>query len=163
MPKRVGRRTIEHWRDGECIARIEVTDDMIQRSEDGTARTDCGTAMQEKTMRDFTGYDWYTFIRAIAHQDPWSENVGFLLVKHETGKPRLVAKPLEFVELSAGAPCDPTFRLQGQEAQELMDGLWNCGLRPTQGKSSAGQLNAVERHLADMRAIAFNKLEIQPC
>jgi len=38
MPKRVGRRTIEHWRDGECIARVKVTDKMIQRREDGTAR-----------------------------------------------------------------------------------------------------------------------------
>jgi len=38
MPKQIGRRTIEHWRDGECIARIEVTDKMIQRGEDGTAR-----------------------------------------------------------------------------------------------------------------------------
>jgi hypothetical protein len=38
MPKRIGRRAIEHWRDGECIARIEVTERMIQRSEDGTAR-----------------------------------------------------------------------------------------------------------------------------
>jgi hypothetical protein len=114
-------------------------------------------------MRDLAGYDWYTFIRAIAHQDPWSEKVGFLLVKHETGKPRLVAKSLEFAELPLGAPADPTFNLDGQEAQELMDMLWNCGLRPTQGKSSVGQLDAVERHLADMRAIAFNKLEIKPC
>jgi hypothetical protein len=38
VPKRIGRRTIEHWRDGECIARIEVTEKMIQRNEDGTAR-----------------------------------------------------------------------------------------------------------------------------
>ena len=38
MPKRVGRWTIEHWRDGECIEKIEVTDGMIQRGEDGTAR-----------------------------------------------------------------------------------------------------------------------------
>jgi len=38
MPTRVGCRTIEHWRDGECIARIEVTENMIQRREDGTAR-----------------------------------------------------------------------------------------------------------------------------
>lgn len=38
MPKRVGRRTIEHWRDGECIARIVVADDMIRRNGDGTAR-----------------------------------------------------------------------------------------------------------------------------
>lgn len=38
MPKRVSRRAIEHWRDGECIARIEVTDKMIDRNGDGTAR-----------------------------------------------------------------------------------------------------------------------------
>lgn len=38
MPKRVGRRIIEHWRDGECIAKVEVTEKMIQRNEDGTAR-----------------------------------------------------------------------------------------------------------------------------
>ena len=25
MPKRVGRFTIEHWRDGECIRKVEVT------------------------------------------------------------------------------------------------------------------------------------------
>jgi len=38
MPKRIGRWTIEHWRDGECIEKIEVTDTVIQRGEDGTAR-----------------------------------------------------------------------------------------------------------------------------
>jgi hypothetical protein len=38
MPKRVGRRTIEHWRDGECIARVEITEKMIQRNGDGKAR-----------------------------------------------------------------------------------------------------------------------------
>ena len=74
-----------------------------------------------------------------------------------------VAKPLEFEEVPQGALVNPTFSLHGDEAQELMDMLWNCGLRPTQGKQSAGQLDAVERHLADMRAIAFNKLEIKPC
>ena len=38
MSNRVGRRAIEHWRDGECIARLEVTDKMIERNGDGTAR-----------------------------------------------------------------------------------------------------------------------------
>lgn len=37
MPRRIGRRIIEHWRDGECIARIAVTERMIQRNENGTA------------------------------------------------------------------------------------------------------------------------------
>ena len=38
MPKRVGRSTIEHWRDGERIAKIEVTGKMIERAADGTCR-----------------------------------------------------------------------------------------------------------------------------
>ena len=38
MPKRVGCRFIEHWRDGECIGRIEVTEKLIERCPDGTAR-----------------------------------------------------------------------------------------------------------------------------
>jgi len=38
MPKRLGGQTIEHWRDGECIAHVEVTDKMIERCGDGTAR-----------------------------------------------------------------------------------------------------------------------------
>jgi len=38
MPKCIDRRTIEHWRDGECIARIKVTEAMIHRNEDGAAQ-----------------------------------------------------------------------------------------------------------------------------
>jgi hypothetical protein len=38
MPKRVERRTVEHWRDGECIQRIELTSKMIEWSKDGTSR-----------------------------------------------------------------------------------------------------------------------------
>ena len=112
-------------------------------------------------MRELPQY--YDFLRLIAHQDPWSEQVAFMLLHQVSGKPRAICGPLQFNEIPDGAPANPTFRLYGPEAQELMDMLWNCGLRPTQGKSSAGQLDAVERHLADMRAIAFNKLEITPC
>lgn len=84
-----------------------------------------------------------------------------MLLHLVSGKPRAVCAPLQFNEIPEGARLQPTFRLHGEEAQELMDMLWNCGLRPTQSKSSAGQLEAVERHLADMRAIAFSKLEIE--
>jgi len=54
----------------------------------------------------------------------------------------------------------PAFRLQREQAQELMDRLWKCGLRPTEGSGSAGSLSATEKHLNDMRAIAFKKLGI---
>lgn len=110
-------------------------------------------------MRELPQY--FDVLRMIAHRDPWNEVVECLLIHQVSGKPRTVAKPLEFVELPDHRTVEPTFRLQGSEAQELMDMLWNCGLRPTQAKSSAGQLEAVERHLADLRAIAFHKLEIE--
>ncbi len=45
-------------------------------------------------------------------------------------------------------------------AQQLMDDLWQCGLRPSEGTGSAGAMAAVEKHLADMRTIAFNRLKI---
>jgi hypothetical protein len=38
MTKPLDRRTIEHWRDGECIAIWPVKESMIQRSRDGTCR-----------------------------------------------------------------------------------------------------------------------------
>ena len=54
----------------------------------------------------------------------------------------------------------PTVRLRMEKGQELMDTLWRFGLRPTEGSGSAGSLAATEKHLQDMRVIAFKKLGI---
>ena len=55
---------------------------------------------------------------------------------------------------------DPTVRISDEEAQTLMDDLWRCGLRPTEGSGSAGAMRAVEKHVADLRKIAFKALDI---
>lgn len=44
-------------------------------------------------------------------------------------------------------------------AQQLMNDLWRCGMRPTEGKGSAGQLTAVQYHLEDMRRLVFESPE----
>lgn len=49
----------------------------------------------------------------------------------------------------------PTFRLSVEEAQHLIDGLWDAGLRPTAGTGSAGALAATQRHLEDMRRLVL--------
>lgn len=49
----------------------------------------------------------------------------------------------------------PQLNLARESAQELMDGLWACGLRPTEGEGSAGALAATKDHLGDMQTIAF--------
>lgn len=48
-------------------------------------------------------------------------------------------------------------RIWATGAQMLMDELWRCGLRPTEGTGSAGSLAATERHLADMRRLVFDE------
>ena len=37
----------------------------------------------------------------------------------------------------------------------LMDDLWQCGLRPSEGTGSAGALAATQKHLDDMRKLVF--------
>lgn len=54
-----------------------------------------------------------------------------------------------------GVSTEPTIRFEAEEAQSLMDELWRAGLRPTEGRGSAGSLAATERHLEDMRALVF--------
>ncbi|MFA7333497.1 MAG: hypothetical protein WC130_04295 [Kiritimatiellia bacterium] len=54
----------------------------------------------------------------------------------------------------------PVMHLSAPQAQMLMDDLWNCGLRPSEGTGSAGALAAVQEHLKDMRKIVFNELGI---
>lgn len=53
---------------------------------------------------------------------------------------------------------EPAMRLKYEEAQRLMDELWRCGLRPSEGTGSAGSLAATERHLKDMQGIALGAL-----
>jgi hypothetical protein len=80
---------------------------------------------------------------------------------HEGGHP-VVARELEFEVM------EPLTRmLRGQfwlsmrESQALMDNLWRCGLRPSEGTGSAGALAAVQKHLEDMRKIVAKKLGVE--
>jgi hypothetical protein len=75
------------------------------------------------------------------------------LVEQESGE--FTWQPVElFAPVS-----QPTLLLDSRHsaAQELMDRLWSCGIRPTQGSGSAGSLAATERHLADIRTLLFHK------
>ena len=72
-----------------------------------------------------------------------------------------VAQPVVFAESKAGSFVNPCMSLTGSDAQVLMDELWNVGLRPSEGSGSAGSLAATQKHLADMKTIAFHALKIE--
>lgn len=76
------------------------------------------------------------------------------------GSQRLAAKKLELVETGLNQMVEPFISIERHEAQQLMDDLWDCGLRPSEGTGSAGALSATQKHLDNMKTIAFHALKI---
>lgn len=73
-----------------------------------------------------------------------------------------VAQPMQFAPLDdVGVQPAPVIRATRAELQALANALWDVGVRPYQAEGSAGQLAATNRHLADMRTIAFAKLNVE--
>lgn len=69
---------------------------------------------------------------------------------------KLITK--DIVEGDSSSKYAPFAVIAETEGQRIIDMLWDCGLRPTAGQGSAGQLEAVRHHLEDMRKITFKKL-----
>lgn len=59
-----------------------------------------------------------------------------------------------------GTVSSPFARLTEDRAQELMDSLWSAGLRPTEGKASAGLAAAQENHLNHLTRILDKVLPV---
>ncbi|MFZ6875934.1 hypothetical protein ACO0LF_28060 [Undibacterium sp. Di27W] len=102
-------------------------------------------------------------LRASCQLLPWSRSIDLRLARRHAGKLH-TALPLHFQEVPEGQPGPPALCLQYEDAQQLMDELWNCGLRPHDNTGSPGSSNhinsaaalaATERHLKDMRDMAF--------
>ncbi len=101
-----------------------------------------------------------TYIRA--QTQAWSWGIGLFIVSNDGNKPvRVKEIVMEAVDPDAHISCEPSFTIEKNVAQVLMDDLWNCGVRPTDGAGTAGSMRATEKHLDDMRKIAFHKLEIK--
>lgn len=96
-----------------------------------------------------------------ARLEDWGAGVRLNVLKREDRTSYYISDVV-FTEVSEAAerPHSPLF-LENEEAQALIDSLWNCGFRPTEGTGSAGSLKATENHLHDMRKIAFKKLSIE--
>lgn len=63
---------------------------------------------------------------------------------------------LEFTTQKANEIVEPqeALILPREVAQQLVDALWQCGLRPSEGSGSAGALKATENHLKDMQELS---------
>ncbi len=92
-------------------------------------------------------------MKILAASEPWSGCVKILIrqgTSYATNLVMFTPTPTE----QAYAP-KATLTLEREQAQQLMDSLWDCGLRPSEGSGSAGALAATQRHLDDMRKLVF--------
>lgn len=90
---------------------------------------------------------------------PWNAALEVLIQDRST---HAVAVNVEMKTLTAEEAATwrpPVMTLGFEAAQTLMDDLWQCGLRPSEGSGSAGALAATKSHLDDMRKIALTMLE----
>ena len=94
-------------------------------------------------------------LRVECYNAPWNATVEFLLMSRVDGKV-FVARELEMKKADEAVKMEPTFSLERERAQQLMDSLWSCGLRPSEGTGSAGALAAVQAHLKDMQRLVFD-------
>lgn len=93
-----------------------------------------------------------------AQSEPWNASIGFLVIVEDDKGNRAFGHNVLMKTKEDGEAISPTFSLSRDAAQRLMDDLWNCGIRPTEGTGSAGSLKATENHLEDMRKIVFDLL-----
>lgn len=101
-----------------------------------------------------------------AHKAHWNDDIDIAIIKYmKSGK--IGIGELTLTEQEEGGIIQPILTLShidqqlNNTAQILMDDLWDCGIRPTEGHGSVGQLKATEEHLADMKKITFHQLKIE--
>lgn len=90
-------------------------------------------------------------LRLLAERAPWLDAIEFLLAERRHGDPIRYHGKVIMEEAKDGVYLEPSFVLRMDAAQQLMDELWHCGLRPTEGSGSAGSLAATQAHLKDLQ------------
>jgi hypothetical protein len=66
-------------------------------------------------------------------------------------------KPVELTEVPDGREWEPFLKLEYEEAQSLLESLWEAGVRSPQITSTLGEINATKHHLKDMQRLVFKE------
>lgn len=97
----------------------------------------------------------------VVEREPFNGDRFMFLLKHFHGPPGLLS--YGEMRLNAVAPeneglrPEPTFWLDPDEAQMLLDRLYDAGLRPTREVNERSALPYISAHLEDMRRLVFER------
>jgi hypothetical protein len=99
-------------------------------------------------------------IEVRAYLDPTRNYAIRLFGYSQEGDNRSVVDDVIMKDVGRYDSCNSFLDIEKSQAQVLMDDLWSCGIRPSEGSGSAGSLAATQKHLDDMRTISFSVLKI---
>jgi hypothetical protein len=100
-------------------------------------------------------------LRVRAQSSPWWGGVEVAILGERLANGCIPCGEVIMRPVAQGGEIPRALVLRNEEAQALMDDLWNSGIRPTEGAGTAGAMRATERHIADLRAVAFKALGIE--
>lgn len=97
-------------------------------------------------------------LEVMCQRAAWRNDIEMVFFHRHGDGSTSIGKSIAMEKISDCEITEPTVTLRNDMAQELIDSLWRCGLRPSEGTGSAGSLAATERHLKDMQRIAMGLL-----
>lgn len=96
-------------------------------------------------------------VRIHAMPEQLYDNFSVYISRNSNGK-RSVINPVTVTEseVKPGDHVSPSMMLDRHVCQQMMNELWQQGFRPLDGSSSLAHVEAMTRHLEDMRRLVFN-------
>jgi hypothetical protein len=101
-----------------------------------------------------------------AFRENYSGGVALMAMRRDADG-KQYAGEIQWREIQLGEMPRPTMQFHRmmtndtEALQQLADSLWECGFRPSQTLGTAGEKQALERHLQDFRALAAHALKVQ--
>lgn len=95
-----------------------------------------------------------------AQQMEWYSGISIGIFTLQEDNSIIAVKELTAIKLEPGSIIPDVMKITKRQAQILLDDLWHCGIRPSDGTGNTGQLAATQKHLDDMKEIAFFALKI---
>lgn len=96
-------------------------------------------------------------VEIFVQDQPWALNLGVWLVERRADGSKGVAAPVVFASLPAGASAPPSLSLSREAAQDLMNRMWQLGIRPLDGEGTLAHVGAMQEHIEDLRRVAFKR------
>jgi hypothetical protein len=98
--------------------------------------------------------------------DDWLQRDGLTLLgrQRDYDGPKVIRFQLALEKVEEGtyiSGYDTGLYLTRDDAQQIINELWRCGMRPRDGSGALAHVEAQQAHMDDLRTILFNALKIK--